>query len=86
MLIAKGVGNLVKEDGSLTTTNKEKAGTLNNYLGSVFTHEDLHNLPALTHMHDGSNLNNVTIAAYSVERKLRGLKSSKSAGPDNIHP
>ena len=51
---------------------------------NVFTHEKLENIPNLE-----SKIENpveVDFSAEIVEKKLKRLKTSKSAGPDGFHP
>jgi len=43
--IRTGIAYLVQENGSLTTTDKQKADVLSNFFSSVFTREDTNNMP-----------------------------------------
>ena len=80
-----GIPNLKNNDGNLTTNNSEKADLLNEYFSSVFTKEDLNNIPTLSSRTD-QILNKVEITSIQMRDKLKSLKPSKSPGPDGIHP
>ena len=80
------LGDLQDKDGKLTNDDSEKAELLNDYFTSVFTRENLENIPNLS-----SRINNpppveVNFTPEIVEKKLNKLKTTKSAGPDGFHP
>ena len=79
------IPDLLNCDGSLTTTDIEKCNTLNNFFSSVFVRENITNIPDF-HPVSNSKLETVTISEYDVALKLKSLNSSKSPGPDLIHP
>ena len=81
-----GVGTLKCEDGSLVTDDSRKAEVLNNFFSSVFTCEDLNNLPSLDDSvwSEGVTLADIRITPEAVEKKLRELDPNKSQGPDMI--
>lgn len=83
----ESIGVLERSDGSLATSNKEKAEILNNFFGSVFTQENITTLPTLTldelitfPMPD------TVITAEKVRDKFKSLNPNKSHGLDGIHP
>ena len=49
-----GTPHFAREDGSLTTTDKQKADLLNNFFSSVFTREDTNNMPDTVTSHTDS--------------------------------
>ena len=53
---------------------------------SVFTREDTTFIPELETKHYGQKLLNFDITDECVEKHIRSLKASKSAGPDGFHP
>ena len=59
---------------------------LNNFFASVFTIENTDNMPILMQRHTGEPLAHVEITPGMVEKKLKKLKPTKSAGPDGLHP
>mgnify|MGYP000403395009 CR=1 FL=1 len=80
------IGNLLNEDGSITTTSKEKADVLNKFFSSVFTEEATQNIPTLAPQYDGLPLDDIDIQSDTIKKKLLELKISKAAGPDGWHP
>ena len=69
-------------DGSLASSDQEKADLLNSYFSSVFTHEDLSNIPNFEVNEDIPLLDNISISPFIVWREINKLKSEKSVGPD----
>ena len=80
------VEDLITDNGTVASTNLEKAKTLNAYFSSVFVTEDTTALPSPTNAFNGPCLETVQISATNVEQKLRGLRPSSSPGPDGLHP
>ena len=81
----EGVANLVKEDGSLTVSDSEKAEVLNNFFSSVFTEENKDNIPPFDCRSD-KEVSNISISVDDMRKKLDKLNVSKSCGPDGMHP
>ena len=82
------IPELLKPDGSKTSSDSEKAEILNNFFSSVFTHDDEHeNAPQLeTAAEDITPLCSIETTEEEVYKLLSSLDISKSAGPDGIHP
>ena len=80
------IADLVREDGSLASSDKEKAEALNEFFGSVFTREDLDNMPTFEDRLFNSLLEDMEFTVEDVKKKLDKLKPDKSPGPDSIHP
>lgn len=80
------LGDLQTADGKLTSDNQEKAEILNRFFSSVFTKEDLTQIPTLHPIRSEINLASTLINPELVAKKLNKLNPSKSAGPDGIHP
>lgn len=82
-----GIATLVvKTNGDKASSDKDKAELLNNYFASVFTRENMNNLPTLeessrTH---GFTLSEIIITPKAVEDKLKRLNPKKAQGPDRI--
>ena len=81
----ESISNLVKADGTLTENDKEKAEVLNEFFGSVFTSEDVSNVPVFIHSNENI-LSDFSVREEEMRTRLRALKVSKSPGPDGIHP
>jgi hypothetical protein len=84
----KQVGPLKNQQGELIKGDTETANYLNNYYSSVFTEENLVNIPTPTQIFEGSNsdrLTNILVTEDMVFKKLSGLNVNKSSGVDDIH-
>ena len=81
----ESISNLVKADGTLTENDKEKAEVLNEFFGSVFTSEDVSNVPVFIHSNENI-LSEFSVREEEMRTRLRALKVSTSPGPDGIHP
>ena len=79
------IGNLLKDDGSLTKDNQEKADIFNTFFSSVFTQENLSNIPNFE-SRTSTTISNVEISLQDMKDKLESLNACKSPGPDGIHP
>ena len=67
--------------------NKEIAEELNLYFASVFTKEDMNNVPeVLRETSFSEELKELSINRETVLGKLMRLKMDKSQSPDNLHP
>lgn len=79
------VCDLLKDDGTLTNSGREKAEVLNDFFVSVFTRENLTYIPTLPTRNFEKELEMFVITSADVLKKLSALKASKSAGPDGLH-
>ena len=81
------VQDLVRADGSVASTDMEKAQTLADFFNSVFCKEDgSSDIPVLNPSYEGPVLEDIEISAAMVESKLKRLKPASSPGPDQVHP
>ena len=81
-----GIPDLDIPNSDETTTNdEEKANTLRDYFGTVFTREDENNIPEFEKVTENI-LSKLEITKEDIFKKLSKLKTSKSPGPDGIHP
>lgn len=80
----KSIPQLLKPDGSVTNSDKEKTEVLNNFFASVFTKDD----PSIPLPHlprsNFTEMRNITCTAEIVLKKLNKLNSQKAPGPDKI--
>ena len=80
------IPDLRNNDGSVINKNLDKANAFNEFFSSVFTKEDITELPDLPNKGVKQQLTNVTFTCDDVLKLLQGLKPDKSPGPDSIHP
>ena len=80
------IPDLKRKDGSLTKTDKEKAETLNQQFTSVFTKEDVDNIPEMEDKQLIDSLDSIMVTEDMVKQKLKELRVDKSPGPDKVHP
>ena len=80
------IPDLINEH-QLATNDYSKAQVLNKFFCSIFTKEDINNMPDFNISHDIPTISDtINITIENVAAKLKALKTNKSAGPDNIHP
>ena len=68
--------------------NEQMCTVLNDYFLSVFTKEDVENVPIAQQMFHGTEndqLLDIVIKKDMVQHKLEELNCNKSQGPDEIH-
>ena len=73
----------------LSSNDTEKANILADFFASVFTEEDIQNIPEVPTAEErgiAQLLDDIDIPPTKVEAKLKKLNINKSQGPDNIHP
>ena len=78
-----GVAPLKNQEGFLQSDTKARANILNEQFKSVFTKEDLSNIPD-TGCSDIPTMNNIRIDWKGVYKLLKNLKTHKATGPDEI--
>ena len=83
-----GLSCLKDKDGNLLTSDKDKANALNNFFTSVFSKENLSNLPNLGEgsMSGGVIVNDCIITEAEIVKKLKDSNHNKAQGPDLIPP
>jgi Reverse transcriptase (RNA-dependent DNA polymerase)/Endonuclease-reverse transcriptase len=79
------VGPLKRSDGTIATDDAEMAAELNSFFASVFTKEDVSQIPVKQTETD-QVLRTVTITVGKVIAKIKDLRADSAAGPDEIHP
>ena len=72
-------------NGSIISDNKSKADMLNNQFLSVFTQEDLSNIPDIGYDRIPA-IDSLSITINGVAKQLSLLKTNKASGPDAIPP
>ena len=83
-----GISPLKRENGDMAVSDEDKAETLNNFFGSVFTKEDESNLPESkpTEWSGGKAIADIIVTPAAIEEKLSKLNINKAYGPDGIPP
>jgi len=76
----------LKKDGKLVAEDLEMAGVLNEFFILVFTHEDIRSIPEPEDMDREEDLDNIHITEWKVWKKIRKLRATAAAGPDEIRP
>ena len=84
--LKRAIPKLLRKDGSTAETDKEKADVLNSQFTSVFTQEDLHNVPEFENIEMASKLSSITVTEEILLKHLKSLRIDKAAGPDDVHP
>ena len=87
--IKNEIGPLVDNNGIIAQNTKSNAEILNNFFSSVFTNENLNeipNPPDRTVFTPDNTLNNITFYESEVSKYIDKIKLSKSPGPDLFYP
>ena len=82
----QSIPSLTKPDGSKATSAKDKTQALNDFFTSVFTDENLHNVPSMPTTQVIEAMSTIEITPYIVKSKLDSLNLNKSPGQDGWHP
>ena len=83
------VGPLKDTHGNLITSDEETVDMLNEYFGSVFTIENIQNIPVANRMFQGDEKDvkrEVIFTKHRVVEMLKNLKVDKTPGIDALHP
>ena len=82
----EGIGPLKDEDGQETADIGRIACILNQYFATVFTDEDMSNMPNARSMcNDDAVLEEIDTSQLAVYMKLRNLNPEKAVGDDNVN-
>ena len=83
------VGPLKDSSGTIIDDDRSMCDTLNNFFASVFTKEDIHNVPEVVNIFNGEDsqfLSTVQITSDDVYNKIIKLKDGKAPGDDGFVP
>ena len=87
MYVKDGIGPLTDEDGNVISDNKDMAQVLNQYFTTVFTNENMDNIPESRCLCSDENiLKDVDVSYEAVLKKLEETDPEKAPGDDSIHP
>ena len=83
----ESVGPLKSASGDIVTDDATMAGMLNSFFSSVFTDEDLEDMPTPeTLYHGDSPLHNTDITPEKVKKKIDAMRANAAPGPDKLCP
>ena len=80
------IPDLDTSKGGKTKGEQQKANLLNEFFSSVFTREDMSNIPAFPKKDLEEEMSNLEITEEMVKKKLQKLKPNKSGELDGISP
>ena len=80
------IGPLKDKAGRVVQEEREMAEVFNEFFSSVFTRENLGDVPDPQQQHAGEMLSDVKITTKKVMEKIKKLKRGAAAGPDKIGP
>ena len=87
MDVKDGIGPLTDENGNVISDNKDMAQVLNQYFTTVFTDENMDNIPESRCLCSDENiLKDVDVSYEAVLKKLEETDPEKAPGDDSIHP
>jgi hypothetical protein len=81
-----GIGPLKDSSGRMVQEDGEMAELLNHFFSSVFTREDVTNVPNPADTGCREEIRNINITVRAVKDKIRKLRVDAAAGPDGIGP
>lgn len=78
------VEDLRRGDGSFARTCQEKAEDLNDFFSSIFTTENMNDMPNIQDRSDGCLIDTVDFDVEDIKQRMKRLSPNKSPGPDRI--
>ena len=81
----QSVGPL-KDKDNIVSDDKEMVELLNAFFTSVFTEEDLSNVPQIDKLYNGDPLTSVSFLPEQVKEKILKVRTTSAAGPDKFYP
>ncbi|KAK3101568.1 hypothetical protein FSP39_004535 [Pinctada imbricata] len=84
--IKDSIKNLRDSDDKIIDDQTKKANLLNNYFTSVFTKEDLDNIPIFDDRNFNTELVDISFNDEEIEKLFEKLDPKKSQGIDELHP
>ena len=81
------IPDMVDVKGNISTTDSEKSSLLNDYFSSVFTKENVDEIPNFDKRTKSTDdIETVEVTEEEMLKLLQNLKADKSPGTDEIHP
>ncbi len=87
-MITSTIGPIIDDNGDYINDEEQISNILNTLIASVFTVEDLSDIPTVPAAQINNNdvLSRITITESDLSKCIDKLKVSKSSGPDTISP
>ena len=89
MKVKESVGPIEDDQGNLIKDEKQMANIFSEFFKSVFTREDITNIPEPEQIYKGTaeeQITDVNINVERVKKKLKEMNASKAPGDDDINP
>ena len=89
MKVKESVGPIADEHGHLIKDEKQMTKVFSEFFKSVFTREDIANIPEPEQIYRGSEedkIIDINITVERVQKKLKTMNPTKAPGDDNINP
>ena len=89
MKVKESVGPIEDQQGRLIKDEKEMANIFSEFFKSVFTKENINEVPVpekMFHGNESEELKDINIDVDRVKKKLKSLNKSKAPGNDEINP
>jgi hypothetical protein len=80
------IGPLITKEKKILTEGKEMAEELNKFFASVFTIEDMQNLPDPEPELVGHQMSTIKVSEQDIQRKICKLRKDAASGPDMLSP
>ena len=74
----------LKDGNNTISDDKDMANMLNNFFVSVFTTEDVQNVPTLDNLPFTNEVNDLYISKTMINKQIKRLRPDSAPGPDNI--
>jgi hypothetical protein len=81
-----GIGALYNQSGDLITSDKDRAGVLNEYFTSVCTKDNGLTCPMSSKVQENTFIDNITFSPTAVMNAIKKLKPNNASGPDGFPP
>ena len=89
MKVKESVGPIEDDQGNLIKDEKQMATIFSDFFKSVFTKEDITNIPEPEQIYKGTveeQLTDININVERVRKKLKAMNATKAPGDDDINP
>jgi hypothetical protein len=85
-VLTSSIGPLINVNDQITGDDEKMSTILNHFFASVFTSEDLSDIPVPSAVHVDNDLTSIKVTEGQVLNCIENLKVNKTPGPDKISP